>query len=96
MRYTARNRAIGDMAREADLNGLFLAIYTVIGVLTAGVGLLLYFNLDVVMDNVYWGTGQFILGIVSGTIAVALSTALALFISTGPIMNSYYARLGLK
>lgn len=51
VRYTARNRAIGDGAREAELNGLFLAIYTVIGLLTAGIGLLLYLNLDVVFGT---------------------------------------------
>ena len=46
VRYTARNRAVGNRQREAELNGLFLFIYSLIGLVTVGIGMLLYTNLD--------------------------------------------------
>ncbi|WP_188399538.1 oligosaccharide flippase family protein [Sporomusa sp. GT1] len=46
VRYTAKNRAIGDKNSEANLNGMFLSLYVVIGLLTVIVGTVLYDNLD--------------------------------------------------
>ena len=46
VRYVSRNRAIGDKKSESELNGLFLAIYSVIGLITLIVGSILYFNVD--------------------------------------------------
>lgn len=46
VRYVSRNRAIGDKKSESELNGLFLAIYSVIGLITLIVGCVLYFNVD--------------------------------------------------
>lgn len=46
VRYISRNRAIGDKRSESELNGLFLAIYSVIGLITLIVGSILYFNVD--------------------------------------------------
>lgn len=46
VRYVSRNRAIGDKRFESELNGLFLAIYSVIGLITLIVGSILYFNVD--------------------------------------------------
>lgn len=46
VRYVSRNRAIGDKRSESELNGLFLAIYSVIGLITLIVGSILYFNVD--------------------------------------------------
>lgn len=46
VRYTAKNRADGTADREAELNGLFLFIYSVIGILVFGVGAILYINID--------------------------------------------------
>lgn len=46
VRYVSRNRAVGDKKSESDLNGLFLAIYSVIGLITLIIGSILYFNVD--------------------------------------------------
>lgn len=46
VRYTAKNRATGNKRLEAELNGLFLFIYSVIGILTVIIGSILYFNID--------------------------------------------------
>ncbi len=45
VRYNARNRAIGDKDAEASLNGMFLILYSFIGLVTLAVGAVLYFNL---------------------------------------------------
>lgn len=42
VRYVSRNRAIGDKPSESRLNGLFLVLYSIIGILTIVVGVLLY------------------------------------------------------
>lgn len=46
VRYTARNRVVGDKLSESKLNGLFLAIYTLIGIVTAFIGLGMYMNIE--------------------------------------------------
>lgn len=46
IRYTARNRVVGDEEAEARLNGMFVALYCVIGLLTVAIGTVLYLNLD--------------------------------------------------
>lgn len=46
VRFTARNRALGNKDAEAKLNGMFLALYTCIGVLTIIIGMILYCNID--------------------------------------------------
>lgn len=46
VRYVSRNRAVGNKKSESELNGLFLAIYSVIGLITLFVGSILYFNVD--------------------------------------------------
>ncbi|WP_303690576.1 oligosaccharide flippase family protein [Megamonas hypermegale] len=46
VRYIAKNRATGDKKFEAELNGLFLSIYSVIGVITVIIGSILYLNID--------------------------------------------------
>ena len=46
VRYTARNRAIGDKDAESNLNGMFLVLYSFIGILTVIIGAVLYFNID--------------------------------------------------
>ena len=45
VRYNARNRAIGDKEAEASLNGMFLILYSFIGLVTLAVGAVLYLNL---------------------------------------------------
>lgn len=46
VRYVSRNRAVGDKRSESELNGLFLVIYSVIGLITLIIGSILYFNVD--------------------------------------------------
>lgn len=46
VRYTARNRALGDKEAESKLNGMFVVIYGFIGILTVVIGLILYFNIE--------------------------------------------------
>lgn len=46
VRYTARNRAIGNKTAESKLNGMFLLLYSIIGILTIFVGAILYNSVD--------------------------------------------------
>ena len=46
VRYTARNRAVGTSEREAELNGLFLVLYSGIGLLTVIVGAIMYSQME--------------------------------------------------
>lgn len=46
VRYTAKNRADGTAQEEAQLNGLFLFLYTVIGCIALIVGMGLYANIE--------------------------------------------------
>lgn len=46
VRYTARNRAVGDKKSESKLNGMFLVLYTLIGLLTVFVGTMVYYNVE--------------------------------------------------
>lgn len=44
IRYIAKYRAIGDKEEEYSLNGMFLILYTAIGIVVAAIGILLSFN----------------------------------------------------
>lgn len=46
VRYTARNRAIGDKETESRMNGMFLVLYSAIGLLTVALGAILYINVE--------------------------------------------------
>lgn len=46
VRYVSKNRAVGDKKSESELNGLFLTVYSVIGLITLIVGSILYFNIE--------------------------------------------------
>ncbi len=46
VRYTAKNRVDGSVQREAEMNGLFLFLYSGIGVICAAVGAVLYANIE--------------------------------------------------
>lgn len=46
VRYTARNRAIGDKDAESKLNGMFIILYSFIGILTIIVGFVFYKTID--------------------------------------------------
>lgn len=51
VRYTARNRAIGNKDIESKLNGMFLLLYSIIGILTVLIGVLLYQNLEIIFGS---------------------------------------------
>src|SRR5690625_556867 len=46
VRYTSRNRAIGNRKLESNLNGMFLILYSLIGLLTIVLGITYYNNID--------------------------------------------------
>lgn len=46
VRYTAKNRVDGTAQREAEINGLFLFFYSIIGIITLIAGAVLYANMD--------------------------------------------------
>lgn len=46
VRYTAKNRVDGTPQREAELNGLFLSVYSFIGLICIGIGAIFYANID--------------------------------------------------
>lgn len=46
VRYTARNRAVGDKDAESSLNGMFIVLYSIIAVITIAIGAVLYINID--------------------------------------------------
>lgn len=51
VRYISRNRVIGDKKKENYLNGFFLILYSVIGILTIIVGFILYSNIAIIFTN---------------------------------------------
>ena len=51
VRYTARNRVVGDRDAESNLNGMFLILYSLIGVLTLSIGAVLYFRIETMFGN---------------------------------------------
>ena len=44
VRYTAKHRALNEKEKEYNLNGMFIIIYTIIGIVTAIIGFILYLN----------------------------------------------------
>ena len=46
IRYIARNRAVGNHKRESELNGFFLLLYSVIGICTVLIGIMLYSHIE--------------------------------------------------
>src|SRR5690606_28939862 len=51
VRYTARNRAIGNKDEESKLNGFFLILYSIIGVITIILGTILYYRIDSIFST---------------------------------------------
>lgn len=49
--YTTRYKAKGEKEKEQNLHGMFLIIYTLIGIIASLIGLLLYFNVDKMFGN---------------------------------------------
>jgi len=46
VRYISRNRALGDKNSEAELNGFFLKLYILIGLIAIAIGVILYSQVD--------------------------------------------------
>ena len=44
--YTAKYRAKGEKEKEAELNGMFITIFCIIGIIATLFGIILYFNVD--------------------------------------------------
>src|SRR5690625_2729639 len=88
VRYTSRNRAIGDKTEESKLNGMFLLLYSVIGIFTLLVGVVVY-NL---IESIFAGSFSTLeidkakIMIIILTINFALSFPLAVF---GSIIQAY-------
>ncbi|OOP73822.1 teichoic acid transporter [Clostridium beijerinckii] len=45
VRYTAKYRALNEKEKEYNLNGMFIIVYTIIGIITAIAGFILYLNI---------------------------------------------------
>ncbi len=51
VRYTAKFRAEGKAKEQWDMFGMFIIVYTIIGIITLIVGIFLYFKVDVLFDK---------------------------------------------
>ncbi len=51
VRYVARNRAVGNEKSESKLNGMFLILFSIIGLLVIVVGTLLFNNIENIFSN---------------------------------------------
>lgn len=51
VRYTARNRAKGDKEFESRLNGTFLMLFSIIGILTVLIGIIVYSNIEFIFGS---------------------------------------------
>lgn len=51
VRYVARNRAAGDKKSEAKLNGMFMIMFSVIGLLVIAIGLILFYRVESIFGS---------------------------------------------
>ncbi|WP_405116526.1 oligosaccharide flippase family protein [Paenibacillus sp. FSL K6-1217] len=51
VKYTSQNRALNNNDAQAKLNGMFLIIYTIIGLITLIIGYILYCNINNIFDT---------------------------------------------
>lgn len=51
VRYVARTRANNDRDQEAKLSGMFLILFTLLGVLVTVVGIIMYYQIDLLFGN---------------------------------------------
>lgn len=88
IRYNARNRALGDKDAESRLNGMFLVLYSGIGIITVIIGAVLYFNVENLfgarLTAVELGKGRIMMLLLICNFAV--SFPLSIF---GSIMQAY-------
>ncbi len=95
VRYTARNRAVGNKAAESALNGMFLLLYSLLGLLTLILGTFIYRT----AENVF-GSGLTTAELEQAKIMIliivlnfSLSFPLAIF---GSIMQAYEKFIFIK
>lgn len=88
VRYVSRNRAAGNKESEAKLNGMFMIMFSVIGLIVIAVGLVLFFRIEAI-----FGSSLTVLELDKAKIMVlilivnfAVSFPLAVF---GAIMQAY-------
>lgn len=95
VRYTARNRASGDKNSESKLNGMFLVLYSFIGVLTVILGVILYYNIDTLFGSSLMNSEleKAKLMVILLIINFALSFPLGVF---GSIMQAYEKFIFIK
>lgn len=51
VRFTARNRVLGDKEKESKLNGVFLVFYSIIGLATIAGGTILYYKIESIFGS---------------------------------------------
>lgn len=95
VRYTARNRAIGDKKAESKLNAMFLFLYTIIGFLTVLVGASIYYNIDNIFGSGLTGPEirKAKIMVIILIINFSLSFPLSIF---GSIMQAYERFVAVK
>jgi len=88
VRYTAKYRALKQKENEYNLNGMFLILYTIIGIITAVAGMILYFN----TQNIFGAKMSFSEIKTAKTLILLLVFNLAISFPLGifsSIMNAY-------
>lgn len=88
VRYIAKYRALGDKKGEYSLNGMFLFLYTLIGALAAGIGVVLCLNVDNLFGNSLSVQELDKAKIMMGLLVFNLSITFPLGVF-GAIMNAY-------
>lgn len=88
IRYISRNRAIGDKNTESKLNGMFLLLYSVIGLLAIVAGIIVYQSIDNIFESGLTTTelAKAKIMVIILTINFALSFPLSVF---GSIIRAY-------
>lgn len=88
VRYTAKNRIDGSKQREYELNGLFLLVYAIIGLIALFLGFILYINIDflfgVTLSDIELSRARIMMILL--ILNVAISFPLSIFAS---IMQAY-------
>ncbi|PGK22471.1 teichoic acid transporter [Priestia megaterium] len=88
VRYTAKYRALKDKKSEYSLNGMFLILYTIIGLITAILGIFLFFNVNMMFSRSLTSEELRIAKVLVGISVLNLSLSFPLSIF-GAIINAY-------
>lgn len=88
IRYVAQNRIIGSKKREAELNGLFLIIYSIIGFIALIIGVFIYFNFDKIFENTFNSNQLYIAKIMLLCLVINIAVSFPLSVFTS-IIQAY-------